>query len=86
MGFVEDAREQAVAERQSQQHSGTEYRVDMVREKVIADQLADGVLERLLNDRAGEGWTLNSITATDVQGGIGGSIEGLLVVFERPAV
>jgi len=46
-----------------------------------------GGLEDLLNERAGEGWQLKSLTAAQVKGRIGpGGTEGMLAVFERPAV
>ena len=44
-----------------------------------------GGVEKLLNERAQEGWQLKSLTATQVKGRVGpGGTEGLLAVFERP--
>ena len=41
-------------------------------------------LEKLLNENAGEGWRLKTITSADVKGRVGpGGVEGLLVTFER---
>ena len=62
-----------------------EYRVVQLREGMIGGKISDSKLEKLLNEHAAEGWQLKAITATDVKGRIGpGSVEGLLVTFERP--
>jgi Domain of unknown function (DUF4177) len=42
-------------------------------------------LEKLLNDRARDGWQLKAVTSVEVKGRIGpGGVEGVLVTFERP--
>ena len=52
---------------------------------MVGDKIDSGAVEDLLNDRAGDGWQLKSLTATQVKGRIGpGGTEGLLAVFERP--
>ncbi len=62
-----------------------QYRVVQLREGMIGGKVSDSKLEKVLNDNAAEGWQLKTITATDVKGRIGpGSVEGLLVTFERP--
>jgi hypothetical protein len=61
-----------------------EYKAETVRTSLVGDKVDAGDIEKLLNDRAREGWTLRTITATTVKGRIGpGGSEGLLVVFER---
>jgi len=62
-----------------------EYKAETIRSSVVGDKIdVDGV-EKLLNDRAADGWQLKSLTATQVKGRIGpGGTEGLLAVFERP--
>ena len=62
-----------------------EYRVVEVREKMIGGKMSAEKLENLLNEHARQGWKLKSITSADVKGRLGpGSVEGLLVTFERP--
>ncbi len=62
-----------------------QYRVVQLREGMIGGKVSDSKLEKVLNDNAADGWQLKTITATDVKGRIGpGSVEGLLVTFERP--
>lgn len=62
-----------------------EYKVDTVRSSMVGDKLDSGGVEDLLNERAGDGWQLKSLTAAQVKGRIGpGGTEGLLAVFERP--
>jgi hypothetical protein len=64
-----------------------EYKVETVRSSMVGDKMDSGDLEDLLNERAGDGWQLKSLTATQVKGRIGpGGTEGLLAVFERPAL
>ncbi len=64
-----------------------EYKVETVRSSMVGDKMDSGGLEDLLNERAGEGWQLKSLTAAQVKGRIGpGGTEGMLAVFERPAV
>jgi hypothetical protein len=61
-----------------------EYKVEELREGMIGGKMSGNKLEDLLNDRAREGWQLRTITSTDVKGRVGpGSVEGLLVTFER---
>ncbi|RJQ78265.1 DUF4177 domain-containing protein [Amycolatopsis panacis] len=61
------------------------YQVVEVREKMLGGKISGDRLEKLLNDRAGEGWQLKTITAAEIKGRVGpGGVEGLLVTFERP--
>jgi uncharacterized protein DUF4177 len=62
-----------------------EYKVEEIREGVIGGKMSGGRLEKVLNERAGEGWQLKAITSVEVKGRIGpGGVEGVLVTFERP--
>jgi len=62
-----------------------EYKVVELREGMVAGRVSGGDLEDVLNEHAREGWQLRGITATEVRGRVGpGSVEGLLVTFERP--
>jgi hypothetical protein len=62
-----------------------EYKVETVRASLMGDKIDRGDLEKMLNERARDGWQLRSLTATQVRGRIGpGGTEGLLAVFERP--
>ena len=62
-----------------------EYKVETVRASMVGDKMDSGGLEDLLNEHAGDGWQLKSLTAAQVKGRIGpGGTEGLLAVFERP--
>jgi hypothetical protein len=64
-----------------------EYTVETVRSSMVGDKIDSGDLEERLNERAEEGWQLKSLTSTQVKGRIGpGGTEGLLAVFERPAL
>jgi hypothetical protein len=61
-----------------------EYKVLELREKMIGGKMSGDKLEKILNQHAGEGWRLKAITSADVKGRVGpGSVEGLLVTFER---
>lgn len=61
-----------------------EYKVETVRSKLMGDKMDGGEIERLLDERAGEGWQLKSVTETDVKGRVGpGGTTGLLLIFER---
>ena len=61
-----------------------EYKVLEIREKMIGGKLSGDKLEKILNQQAGEGWRLKTITSADVKGRLGpGGVEGLLVTFER---
>ena len=62
-----------------------EYKVETIRSTMVGERIDSGGVENLLNDRAGDGWQLKSLTATQVKGRLGpGGTEGLLAVFERP--
>ena len=61
-----------------------EYKVEELREGMVGGKMSGDKLEKVLNDNAREGWQLRTITSTDVKGRVGpGSVEGLLVTFER---
>ena len=62
-----------------------EYKVEEIREGMIGGKMSGEKLEKVLNQRAREGWQLKAITATEVKGRVGpGGVEGVLVTFERP--
>ena len=62
-----------------------EYKVVQLREGLLGGKMSGDKLEKTLNDQARDGWQLKAITAVDVKGRIGpGSVEGVLVTFERP--
>jgi hypothetical protein len=62
------------------------YMVVEMREKMVGGKMSGAKLEELLNEHARQGWRLKAITSTDVKGRVGpGSVEGLLVTFEREA-
>jgi hypothetical protein len=62
-----------------------EYVVDEIREGMIGGKMSGDKLEKVLNQRARDGWQLKAITSVDVKGRMGpGSVEGVLVTFERP--
>ena len=64
-----------------------EYKVDEIREGMLGGKMSGDKLEKLLNDRAADGWQLRAITAVEVKGRVGpGGVEGVLVTFERPLV
>lgn len=61
-----------------------EYKVVEIREKMMGGKMSGPKLEQLLNENAGQGWRLRTITSADVKGRMGpGGVEGLLVTFER---
>jgi len=61
-----------------------EYKVDEIREGMIGGKMSGDKLEKLLNDRAREGWQLRAITSVEVKGRVGpGGVDGLLITFER---
>jgi hypothetical protein len=63
-----------------------EYAVDEIREGMIGGKMSGDKLEKALNQRAREGWQLKAITSVDIKGRVGpGSVEGILVTFERLA-
>ena len=56
-----------------------------IREGMVGGKMSGGKLEKVLNDRARDGWQLKAVTAVEVKGRIGpGGVEGVLVTFERP--
>ncbi len=63
-----------------------EYKVVEVREKMMGSKMSGDKLAKILNENASSGgWQLKAITAADVKGRAGpGSVEGLLITFERP--
>lgn len=62
------------------------YKVVEVREKMIGGKMSGDRLEKILNEHAGDGWQLKTITSAEVKGRIGpGGVDGLLLTFERPA-
>ena len=62
-----------------------EYKVEELREGMIGGKMSGDKLEKMLNQHAGEGWQLRAITSVDVKGRVGpGSVDGLLITFERP--
>jgi len=64
-----------------------EYKVEELREGMLGGKMSGGKLEKVLNDRAADGWQLKAITAVEVKGRVGpGGVEGVLVTFERPLV
>ena len=64
-----------------------EYKVDEIREGMLGGKMSGDKLEKLLNDRAADGWQLRAVTAVEVKGRVGpGGVDGVLVTFERPVV
>ena len=64
-----------------------EYKVDEIREGMLGGKMSGDKLEKLLTDRAGDGWQLRAITSVEVKGRVGpGGVDGVLVTFERPLV
>ena len=62
-----------------------EYKVEEIRERMLGGKMSGEKLEKILNERAREGWQLRAITAVEVKGRVGpGGVEGVLVTFERP--
>ncbi|SDO79358.1 protein of unknown function [Pedococcus dokdonensis] len=61
-----------------------EYKVVQVREGLIGGKMSADKLEKVLNEWAGKGWQMKSVTAVEVKGRLGpGGTEGVLVTFER---
>ena len=61
-----------------------EYKVEEIREGMIGGKMSGDKLEKVLNQHAAQGWQLRAITSVDVKGRVGpGSVEGLLITFER---
>ena len=64
-----------------------EYKVDEIREGMLGGKMSGDKLEKVLNDRAADGWQLRAVTSVEVKGRVGpGGVEGVLVTFERPLV
>ncbi len=62
-----------------------EYLVVEIREGMIGGKMSGDKVEKVLNDKAGNGWQLKTLTAVEVRGRVGpGGTEGLLATFERP--
>lgn len=62
-----------------------EYNVVQLREGLIGGKMSGDKLQKVLNENARQGWALKAITSVDVKGRVGpGSVEGLLITFERP--
>jgi Domain of unknown function (DUF4177) len=62
-----------------------EYKVEEIREGMLGGKMSGDKLEKVLNDRARDGWQLKAITSVEVKGRVGpGGVEGVLVTFERP--
>ena len=62
-----------------------EYLVVEIREGMVGDKMSGDKIERVLNEKAENGWQLKTLTEADVRGRLGpGSTEGMLAVFERP--
>jgi uncharacterized protein DUF4177 len=63
---------------------GYAYRVVELREKLVGGKMSGEKLEQVLNEYAATGWRLRAITSAEIKGRVGpGSVEGLLVTFER---
>ena len=63
-----------------------EYLVEEIREGMIGGKMSGEKLQKILNDKAKEGWQLKAITAVEVKGRVGpGGVDGILVTFERQA-
>jgi hypothetical protein len=61
-----------------------EYQVQEIREGMIGGRMSGDKLEKVLDERAREGWQLKAITSVEVKGRMGpGGVEGGLVTFER---
>ncbi|MGI8536473.1 MAG: DUF4177 domain-containing protein [Mycobacteriales bacterium] len=62
-----------------------EYLVVEIREGMIGGKMSGDKVEKVLNDKAQNGWQLKTLTAVEVKGRVGpGGIEGMLATFERP--
>ena len=62
-----------------------EYLVVEIREGMIGGKMSGDKVEKVLNDKAKNGWQLKTLTAVEVRGRVGpGGTEGLLATFERP--
>jgi hypothetical protein len=62
-----------------------EYLVVEIREGLVGGKMSGDKVEKVLNDKARDGWQLKALTSVEVKGRIGpGGTEGLLATFERP--
>ena len=53
-----------------------EYKVDEIREGMLGGKMSGDKLQKVLNDRAADGWQLRAITAVEVKGRVGpGGVE-----------
>lgn len=62
-----------------------EYLVEEIREGLIGGKINGDKVQKVLNNKARDGWQLKTLTSVEVKGRIGpGGTEGLLATFERP--
>ncbi len=62
-----------------------EYLVVEIREGLVGGKMSGEKVEKVLNEKARDGWQLKALTAVEVKGRVGpGAIEGMLATFERP--
>ncbi len=62
-----------------------EYLVVEIREGMVGGKMSGDKVEKVLNEKARDGWQLKALTAVEVKGRVGpGAIEGMLAAFERP--
>ena len=62
-----------------------EYLVVEIREGIIGGKMSGDKVEKVLNEKARNGWQLKTLTGVEVRGRVGpGGTEGLLATFERP--
>lgn len=62
-----------------------EYLVEQIREGLMGGKMSADKVEKVLNDKAKDGWQLKALTSVEVKGRIGpGGTEGVLATFERP--
>jgi hypothetical protein len=79
----EKARPQRVAERRHLQ--AVEYRVEIVRSKIVGDRVDQGEVALMMNDVAAEGWRFTFALDTEVKARVGpGGMSGVMLFFERP--
>jgi len=63
-----------------------EYLVVEIREGLVGGKMSGEKVEKVLNDKARDGWQLKALTSAEIKGRIGpGGTQGLLVTFERPS-
>lgn len=62
-----------------------EYLVVEIREGLIGGKISGEKVEKVLNNKARDGWQLKALTSAEVKGRIGpGGTDGLIATFERP--